>query len=140
MWSDECPKIIFLTTLSYYWVYWLVLSLILYHTHLFYRLISMLMLFLHSPAGTVMLWKWELWRRLSPTLWQRHYPTLSRLQNHNIKHLVSRPFYYRQFWLFFSAIKTWELPKYFSVEHSFWQVRRTLVNWWLCLLCLLWTG
>ena len=53
---------------------------------------------------------------------------------HNIKHLVSRPFYYGQFWFFSRHRNVRELQKYWSIESSLWQARRTLVNSWLCLL------
>ena len=57
------------------------------------------------------------------------------LQRHqNIKHLVSRPFYYGKFWFISRHRKVRELQKYLSIESSLWEARRTLVNPWLCLL------
>ena len=58
------------------------------------------------------------------------------LQHHdNIKHWVSRSFYYGQFW--FPSCHQRELQKYLSNESSLWQARCTLVNLWLCplLMC-----
>ena len=53
---------------------------------------------------------------------------------YNIKHLVSRPFYYRQFRFLFSHRNVRKLPKYLSIESSLWQARRSLVISCLCLL------
>ena len=38
----------------------------------------------------------------------------------NIKHLVSRPFYYRQFWFLSHHRNVRELQKYLSIESSLW--------------------
>ena len=54
-------------------------------------------------------------------------------RRHNIKHLVSRPFYNRQFWFLSHHRIVRELQKYLSIESSLWQARPTLVNSWLCL-------
>ena len=57
-------------------------------------------------------------------------------RRHNIKHMVSRPFYYGQFWFFSRHWIVRDLQNYVSIEFSFWQSRCTLVDSWLCLLLL----
>ena len=54
-------------------------------------------------------------------------------RRHNIKHLISKPFYYGQFWFLSCHRNVRELQKYLRTESSVWQARRTLVNSWLCL-------
>ena len=62
---------------------------------------------------------------VATTLSQRH---------HNIKHLVSRPFYYRQSWFLSCHQNVRELQKYLSSKSSLWQARHILINSWLYLL------
>ena len=74
-----------------------------------------------------------MWPCQSPTLWQRLCPNMSR-RCHNIKHLVSRPFHYGQFWFLCHHRNVRGLHKYLSIESGLWQARRTRANPWHCLL------
>ena len=55
-------------------------------------------------------------------------------RRHNIKHLVSRSFYYKQSWFLSRHRNVRELQKYLNIESSHWKVKCSLVNSWLCLL------
>ena len=54
-------------------------------------------------------------------------------RRHNINHMVSRLFYYRQFWFLSRHWNVRELQNYLTIEFSLWQARRNLVDSLLCL-------
>ena len=112
---------------------------------------------LFYPAGTAALWQrchnvvvnvvtmlWHenescgdvgLRRCENPAFWRCQDVAKTLLQRrHNIKHLVSRPFYYGQLG-FFPAFETWKNYKSTWVLNPVFGKREpTLINSWLCLL------
>ena len=95
-----------------------------------------------NPAGTATLWQrcHNVVIDVVTALWYYRKWALSDVvktlpqRRHNIKQMVSKPFYYRQFRFLSCHRNVRELQKHLSIESSLRQTRRILVNSWLSLL------